>query len=394
MKKKWLAVLLCGCLVFTGCGSGDDGEEASNDDEGQRQSGGLLSGNRGDNSTPTPTAAADGNTDGDDVGNNDDTLSGGAYWAPQGSVELGQYIGVTVDKADAVVADEDVQYELDYLLSQHAQTVPITDRNVVEDGDYIGVDFTLMVGGEEIDSAQDEMLTAGAGYYDFDKQLAGLYLEESKTFECEIQDLMYSDYIGQTGTYIVQIKSINEQIIPELTDAFIAENTDFSTVAEYRQDIYDTLLKEAEQDAQDEQVRAAFEKIMADSKFTGISDADIQSYVDEVVAYYEQYASMFGMDLNSVIAVFMGGTYEEFIALAKEDGEYTVKQNLILNAVIQDAGITLTDEEYTTALAEYAAENDFDSPEAVEEYYYKEDLVLHFRQNKAYDMIVDSIVVQ
>ena len=90
----------------------------------------------------------------------------------------------------------------------------------------------------------------------------------------------------------------------------------------------------------------------------------------------------------------MGGTYEEFIALAKEDGEYTVKQNLILNAVIQDAGITLTDEEYTTALTQYAAENDFDSPEAVEEYYYKEDLVVHFRQNKAYDMIVDSIVVQ
>lgn len=392
MKKKWLAMLLCGCLAFTGCGSdGEDGEVSNNGGE-QRESGGLFSGNRG-NDTPTPTTAADPD-DGTKDGDGGDAVSEGAYWAPQGSVELGQYLGITVDKVEAVVADEDVQYELDSLLEQHAETVEITDRNVVEDGDYVGVDFTLMVGGEEVDAAQDEYLTAGGGNYDFDMQLAGLYLNESKTFECEIQDIMYNDYIGQTGTYIVQIKSINKQVLPEMTDAFIAENTDFSTVAEYRQDIYDTLLKEAEEDAQDDQVNALFQKIMDNSKFTGISDADIQSYVDEVVAYYEQYASMFGMDLNSIISVFMGATYDEFIALAKEDGEYTVKQNLILEAVVKDAGITLTDEEYTAALAEYAAANDFESPQAVEDYYYKEDLVQHFRLDKAYDMIVDAMIVQ
>lgn len=398
MKKKWLAVLLCGCLVFTGCGSdGEDEKETSGGNEPPRESGGLLSGNRGDSQKgdggdgDAPSVTPDGGTDGADSG---DTPSGGAYWHPQGSVVLGNYIGVTVEAVDAVVTDEDVQSELDYLVNQHSEPREITDRNVVESGDYVCVDYTLLVGGEEVDAVQDEYLTVDAGYYDFDGQLAGLYLSESKTIECEIADYVYSEYEGQTGTYIVQIKSINELVVPELTDAFIAEKTEFGTLEEYRQDVYDTLLKEAEDDAKNKQRVAAFEKIMADSTFSGLSDADVQSYVDEVTANYEQYASSWGMDFDTFVSLFMGATKDEFIALAKEDGEYTVKQYLILDAVIKDANITLTDEEYTAALTAFAAENDFDSPQAVEDYYYKEDLVEQFRRDKAYDMIVDSIVVQ
>ena len=47
----------------------------------------------------------------------------------------------------------------------------------------------------------------------------------------------------------------------------------------------------------------------------------------------------------------------------------------------------------TEPLAEYAAENDFSTPEEVEETYYKEDLVEQFLRDKAYDMIVDSMIV-
>lgn len=392
MKKKWLAVLLCGCLAFAGCGS-DAEEEASNSDPGgQRESGGLMSGNR-DNNTgdTTPTAAPEDGADGDTQG---DAATEGQYWHPQGSVVLGDYIGITVDKVDVAVSDEDVQDELDYLVNQHVTPREITDRNTVENGDYVCVDFTLMVSGEQVDDVKEEYLTVGEGNYDFEEQLVGLYVSESKTIECEINDIMYSEHMGETGTYIVQVKSINERVVPELTDAFIAENTEYDTLAEYRQDIYDTLLLEAEQDAKSKQVFDAFEKIMAGSTFSGLSDADVQSYVDGVVANYEQNASAWNMEFEQFISLFMGVDKEEFLKLAKEDGEYTVKQYLILDAVIKDANITLTDEDYTAALTAFAAENDFDSPQAVEDYYYKEDLVEQFRRDKAYDMIVDSIVVQ
>lgn len=385
MKKKLVAVLLCGCLAFTGCGSGSgDGEEANAGNNTEKgESGSLLSGNK-NNASSTVTPVPDDGTE----------TSQGAYWAPEGSVVLGTYAGVTVDKVEAVVSDENVQYEIDYLLDQYSEPVEITDRITVENGDYVCVDYTLYVAGEEIDVVEDEYLTIGNEYYDFENELIGANVGQSKTVECEIEDYVYSEYLGQTGTYVAMIKSINELVTPELTDEFIAENTEFDTVEAYRQSIYDTLLAEAEQDAKDEQTIAAFQKIIADSTFSGLNDADVQSYVDEVVAYYEQYASMWGMDLESLVSMFFGATYDEFIEMAREDGEYTVKQNLILDAVIEDAGIGLTDEEYTTALTEYAAENDFESPEAVEEYYYKEDLVEHFLRNKAYDMIVDSIVVQ
>ncbi|MDE7326555.1 MAG: hypothetical protein K2N63_09795 [Lachnospiraceae bacterium] len=395
MKKKWLAVLLCGCLAFAGCGSGEDGEEASNNDGNKGESGSLISGNKNNNqgsqdeNSGSPTASPDlSNPDLD--GENVQT---GQYWHPQGSVVLGQYTGVSVDRVLAEVSDEDVKSEIDYLLNQHSEPKAVEGRNVVENGDYICVDYTFFVGGEQVDEVKEEYLTVGNGYYDFEENLVGTLIGESKTVECEVQDYAYSDYVGQTGTYIVNIISINELIVPELTDAFIAEKTDFDTVDAYRQDIYDTLLAEATEDARGRERVAAFEKIMENSTFSGISDADIQSYVDETIEYFEQYASMWGMDVESIVSLFYGASYEEFLALAREDGEYAVKQYLILDAVIKDAGITLTDEEYTEALAAYAAENDFASPEEVEETYYKEDLVEQFLRDKAYDMIVDSMVV-
>ena len=317
----------------------------------------------------------------------------GAYWRPQGSVVLGQYIGVSVSEEKAEVSDESVQSEIEYLLEQNVEPRAIEGRNIVEKGDYVCVDYTLWVDGEQVDEITEEYLTVGDGYYDFEESLPGTYIGESKTAECEVEDYMHSEYLGQTGTYIVQIKSINERIVPELTDAFIAEKTDFETVEAYRQDIYDTLLEEAKEQARSRERVSAFEKIMEDSTFTGISDADIQSYVDETVAYHEQYAAMWGTQPEQLVSLLYGETYEEFLAVAREDGEYAVKQYLILDAVIEDAGIKLTDEEYDKALAEYAAENDFSSVEEVEDTYYKEDLVEQFLRDKAYNMIVESMIV-
>ncbi len=398
MKKKWLAVLLCTCLAFAGCGSSgeEEGEEVSKND-GKGQSGSLLSGNKAPTSTPVDSendsqdGAGLGDLDVPDINNPAEET--GAYWRPQGSVVLGQYIGVSVSEEKAEVSDESVQSEIDYLLEQNSEPRAIEGRNIVEKGDYVCVDYTLWINGEQVDEITEEYLTVGDDYYDFEESLPGAYIGESKTTECEVEDYAHSEYIGQTGTYIVQIKSINERIVPELTDAFIAEKTDFETVEAYRQDIYDTLLEEAKEQARSRERVAAFEKIMEDSTFTGISDADVQSYVDETVAYHEQYAAMWGTELEQLVSLIYGETYEEFLAVAKEDGEYAVKQYLILDAVIEDAGIKLTDEEYDKALAEYAAENDFASAEEVEDTYYKEDLVEQFLRDKAYDMIVESMIV-
>ena len=132
MKKKWLAVLLCGCLIFTGCGSSDDGEETSGGDGNKGESGSLISGNK-NNSTngqedPGSATKAPDSSETDKDGEDAQT---GAYWHPQGSVVLGQYVGISVDKVVPEVKDEDVQSEIDYLLDQSSEPKVIEDRNVV-----------------------------------------------------------------------------------------------------------------------------------------------------------------------------------------------------------------------------------------------------------------------
>jgi len=187
MKKKWLAVLLCTCLAFAGCGSSgeEEGEEVSKND-GKGQSGSLLAGNKTPISTPVPADSGNGSEGDTGLGDitvpdvNNPAEDTGAYWRPQGSVVLGQYIGVSVSEEKAEVSDESVQSEIEYLLEQNVEPRAIEGRNIVEKGDYVCVDYTLWVDGEQVDSidlvASQEVARLSVGGI-FKRMLNSLFLQ-------------------------------------------------------------------------------------------------------------------------------------------------------------------------------------------------------------------------
>ena len=153
MRKGWIAMLLCGCLVLAGCG---DAAEDEQDDKSvsstKGQSGALRNpGGSNDDSKDDGDNKGDSDSKGGEAGD-DSGSSGaaGAYWDPQGSVKPGQYLGVAVEKIKYEVTDEQVQDEIDYFLWSNSDLVEIEERNTVEDGDIVNVDFTLYIKGEKV----------------------------------------------------------------------------------------------------------------------------------------------------------------------------------------------------------------------------------------------------
>ena len=61
-------------------------------------------------------------------------------------VELGQYKGIKVDKADVNVTEEEVTAEIDKERDKNSRTVDVADR-AVEDGDIATIDFEGFVDG-------------------------------------------------------------------------------------------------------------------------------------------------------------------------------------------------------------------------------------------------------
>lgn len=382
MKKKLVMMLLCGCLVLTGCGDGSEKENADATPTAEAEDnagGGLLNNASGNNNSGDSTSS--------------DT-SNGAYWKPQGYVTLGKYLGVEVEKVDFEVTEEDIQEEIDYFLYYQSELVEITERNIAMGDDVVNIDYTLTVGGEEVGGDEGYDLELDGDDLEFADRLIGMHVGDTKEITMTIRDdYLYGDYVGQEGVYSVTINKIQEEVIPELTDELVAANTDYSTIEEYKQGIYEELYASKKDSAESEQIVNGFKKIMEESVFTGLSDADAQSYIDEMVSYYESYASMYGMDTETFIQLFTGSTYNEFLDLAKEQADYVVKQNLILAAVIAKENLELTDQEYTDGLSAYAADYGYDSPEEFEEYAGEAEVRDALLLDKAYDMIIDAMVI-
>lgn len=397
MKKKLWMMLMCGCLVLSGCG----GEEKNNEEPTPTVggSGGLLDNKedgQGDNK------GQEGSEGGGLLNSAGEANAAGAYWDPRGSVELGQYLGIEVEKIAVEVTEEEVQEEIDYFLYMKSDLVEVEGQEFVLGGDWVNIDYTLTVGGEEIDSYEGYNVEVGSDSFDFETYLIGMRVGESKEVTLIIADGYYDyssqggeNYVGKQGVYNFTVNMIQEEVLPELTDELVAENTDYATVEEYRQGVYDELYASKEQANNNQQVMNAFQKIMDASVFSGINDKDIQSYVDETVSNCENYASMYGLSVEDFLSFYAGNiSYDEFVQKAKEEGEYTVKQNLILKTVIEKESLALTDAEYTEGLSSYAANYDYDSPEEFEADYGKAEIENALLLDKAYNLIVDSIVVK
>lgn len=394
MKKKLWAVLLCGCLAITACGgkTEDVNKGSESEEEGNSQSGQLLNGGQtsnGDSSSGDTTEVTLGN-----INAADSTASGGQYWNPKGSVTLGEYLGIEVEKIDVSVSDDEVQSEIDYFLYNNSELKEVTDRTDVQEGDYINMDYELIVDGESVDQSEDYDLELGNDYFEFEEKLIGAHAGDELSLEMTIADDYYEDYLGMTGTYKVKINSIQEMIEPELNDETIAELTSCATVEEYRQSVYDGLLAQAQENAENQQRIAVIDKIIENSTFLDLDPADAQAYVDETISYYSYYASMYGMEMDDFLQLFFNSTYEEFEKLVKEEADAVVKQYLILDAVAEAEKIEVTDQEYQDALTAYTSEYGYDTSEEAEEGLGKDAVMQAVLRDKVYELLMNSAIIK
>ena len=98
-------------------------------------------------------------------------------------VELGEYKGVEVTKADAEVTDADVEEELKKVQDQNSRTVSVEDR-AVKDGDMTVIDFEGFIDGEAFEGGKGENypLTIGSHSFidTFEEQMIGMNIGEEK----------------------------------------------------------------------------------------------------------------------------------------------------------------------------------------------------------------------
>jgi trigger factor len=149
-------------------------------------------------------------------------------------VDLPDYEDITVEVDEVEVADGDVEERLTELRERFG-TLTGVDRPV-ELGDFVSIDLTAEIDGEEIDSVGGVSYEVGSANMleGMDDALVGLGAGETTTFTAPLAG---GDHEGDEADCTVTVQSVKVRQLPELDDDFAQLASEFDTLEELRADV-------------------------------------------------------------------------------------------------------------------------------------------------------------
>lgn len=326
MKKKLLAILLCTTLVagMTACGSDNKGESVDDTEISAAES------------TMPKYDAAD-------------------------YVTLGDYSAIEVTlEDDYTVTEDDVK---DFLESSVLQYYPLytdLDKDVVEEGDFVNIDYTGTLNGEAFDGGSDQgyVLEIGSDSFidGFEDGLidatVGQTLDLNLTFP---EDYYNEDMAGQEVVFTVKVNKIVEKhdvAYEDIDDDYVAyikeqnPNMDYDSADAMISDARAYLESSAESNKDSAIRNAVLEKITEICTIDSYPEGLIEYRLDEILAQYEQYYCDDETTLEDYAENTLGQTYEEFVADVQVEVEKDVDIQLILEAIAENEGISFNEDDF------------------------------------------------
>ena len=313
-------------------------------------------------------------------------------------VTLGEYKGISVQmtQAEPSVSDEYLNGYIQYVLSNDATYVEVTDRTV-ETGDITNIDYVGKVDGVAFDggSAQGQELIIGSGMFieGFENGMIGMAIGETRDVEATFPDPYTNnpDLAGKVAVFTVTLNSINIAETPELTDEYVAGLAleGVTNVEEYRAYLYDVLLEQAQQSYDTEKVNLAIEAIEAASSFKDAPKGMVERMNSSILTSATSMAQMYGTEVGQYVSMMYGGEAADYEATLMEQSAVASKQYIMMQAIASAEGIEVTDEELETILTEEAAMYGYEldaykemiDVEAYREYLMTEEVMAFLKEN-------------
>ena len=272
-------------------------------------------------------------------------------------VTLGEYKGVEVKKAEAVVTDEDVENELTAARKKNGRLIDVED-GTIEDGDNTIIDFTGYIDDKTFDggAGTDYPLVIGSRSFieGFEDQLIG----KKKGETCDVNVTFPAEYhadelAGKPAKFVVTIKEVKRNELPELNDEFASEVSDFDTLDEYKADIRKKLQEKKEQDAKVENENNVIEKVVENAQME-LPQPMVDTQAREMVENYARRLQSQGLNINDYMK-YTGMTPEKLMEQMRPEAEKRIKTRLVLEKVVEVENVEVSDEKLDEQINEIAA---------------------------------------
>ena len=268
------------------------------------------------------------------------------------------FASVAIKRSDVEPTSEEVEEQISDLLSQYSSTEHITDR-AAADGDTVNINYVGSVNNVEFTggSAENYDLTLGSGTFidGFEDQIIGHKPGETfdvtVTFPDGYRDSTDADgnalvLSGKQAVFSVTLNSIEEEVLPELTDAWVDENygtsDDLHSVEALRafcqQQLYTSNLN-----------TAVMDYLMDNATFREVPKAVTDYQVTQCLNYYDKMAQYYGYDLDTFVQSMLGYDSADAMLAAMADSiESYAKEALLYQAVAEAMDLAPTQEQIDT----------------------------------------------
>ena len=280
-------------------------------------------------------------------------------------IEDDEYLNMAVQVAPAQqVTDEEIDSEIAdsfYYLEDYDDLVIKKTEGTVQDGDNVNIDYTGKKDGEAFEggTAEGQDLVIGSGSFieGFEEGLIGKEIGSTVDLNLTFpEDYGVEELNGADVVFTVKINYVSE--MPEITDEIAEKLSDgeYKTVEDYRESIRAELQSGYDDDQDSQIANEIMTKLNELYPIGEYPQANVDYNVDMILSQYiTPYASMYGMSTEDFVQAAYGMSYDDFMAQQLvPSAQQTVAQEIVLGAIAEKEGITMTEEELQERLQGYA----------------------------------------
>jgi len=251
------------------------------------------------------------------------------------AVLVSGYDDLSVQIPNPSVDEAEIQAEIDRFRQQFAELSPVSRAAV--DGDHLTIDIAGSMGGESIDglttSDYDYQLGTGAVVSEIDENLRGSAAGDILEFTASHPD----PEEDQKLSFRVLVKEVQQTVLPDLDDEFVATNTEFDTAEEFRSALEGGQARTRAMYAESVR-REAIADAIAGLVTDEIPEAMVASEMDARLESLTSDLSQRGYEFEDYLAS-IGQSREEFEAGLRISADRSVKLDLALRAVATAEGL-------------------------------------------------------
>lgn len=261
----------------------------------------------------------------------------------QPDIQLTKHEGLEIESVDFSVSDDSVAEELDRMAGAQAEFAPIEDRDVIENGDMVVMDYEGFLGDEAFEGgkAEEAAVEVGGGTFlpQFSEGIMGAKVPGEHSFNMTFPEDYQAEHLaGKEVTFKTNLKELKARQIPSVDDEF-AKDLGHDDLDALREKVREDLGKNADRQRKEKEKDLVLDALIDANPFD-LAPAMVEDQLNRMMRNAEaQMQQMFGgMKLGQ----------EELQGLrenARPNAERQVRGGLLLVEVSKAANVEVDDED-------------------------------------------------